>query len=537
MKFIKGLFKTIIILGILGAAGYYGYQYYQQQQAAKTVTATVAYTPVTIGTGSLTKAVTGTGSLSINKKENISVPYPVVIEEALVQEGEAVKKGDPIAKIDQAAMKAAITTLQAELNDLDSSIASIASKHTSTSTVKPPTSGRIKRIFGKVGDMTMDVVDQYGGLMIISCDGKMNVSIPAGDLVHDQAVNVYDDQGKIAGRVADITDGVALITFSDVRVLPDEEVTVFLGEEQIGAGKAQINMPFTVSTTIDGYISKAYYSVNNRVNKKTLLYYVTNIPADTEYAELTQDREEKIAGINAAREALIAGYIYSTVDGIVATMEAAGTTELVADHPIATVYVGDAKQMKINVDELDIVSVSLGQKATIAMDAVPNKVYNATVSYISQIGTPSSGVTNYSVTLDVEGDDVLKIGMNGTATVIVEERNDVVLVPLSALSTGRQGSYVWLQSDNAPEGMPGVQTFIETGLSNENFAEVTSGLKVGDVVLITRNAAGGGGGMGALMNFGGGGGMQLPGSNMQMPGGNMQMPNNNRDNNNNRNRN
>ena len=544
MKVIKAIFKTLITLAVLAAVALFGYRYYQEQQAAKTVTATVAYTPVTIGTGTLTKSVTGTGSLTISKTQSISVPFPVVIAEALVREGEGVKAGAPIARIDQAALKTAISTLQAEVNELDSSIASIASAHSATSTVKPPTSGRIKRIFGKVGDMTMDVVEQYGGLMIISCDGKMNVSIPAGDLVHDQSVNVYDDKGRIAGRVADITDGVALITFSDVRVLPDEEVTVFLGEEQIGAGKAQINMPFTVSTTIDGYISKAYYSVNNRVNKKTMLYYVTNIPADTEYAELNQQREEKLAAIAAAREALISGYLYADVDGIVSSMEPAGTTELVADYAIATVYVGNAMQMNISVDELDIVNVALGQKASIAMDAVTDKTYNATVSYISQIGTPSSGVTTYSVTLDVEGDDTLKIGMNGTATVIVEERKDVVLVPLTALSTGRQGSYVWLKSDEAPEGMPGVQTFIKTGLSSEDYAEVTSGLKEGDVVLITRTAAGGSGGnsrqngfggMGSMMDFGGGGGMQMPGGGMPGTNGN---PNNNRNNKNtNRNRN
>ena len=116
---------------------------------------------------------------------------------------------------------------------------------------------------------------------------------------------------------------------------------------------------------------------------------------------------------------------------------------------------------------------------------------------------------------------MLKIGMNGTATVIVEERKDVVLVPLTALSTGRQGSYVWLQSDEAPEGMPGVQTFIKTGLSSEDYAEVTSGLKEGDVVLITRTAAGGSGGNSRQNGFGG---MQMPGGGMQIPG----MTNNNR---------
>lgn len=539
MKVLKAIFKTVVILAVLAAAGFYGYRYYTQQQETKAVTATVAYTPVTIGTGTLTKSVTGTGSLTISQTHNVTVDFPVVITEALVREGQLVKAGDPIARVSQSALQTTLTTLQTELDTLDSSIASLANAYEDTVYVKPSVYGRVKLTYAKAGDMTQDVIKQYGGLMVLSCDYKMNVVIPAGDLTLDQKVLVYDSKGKLAGTVASITDGMATVIFADTRTLVDETVTVFVNETQVGEGKAQINMPLIVSTAVDGYISKAYYGVNDLVNKKTRLYYVTNIPADAEYNTYNQQREDKLAAIAAARQAMIDGYLYAGADGIVSYVEPASSTELVAGHVIATIYVGDAKQMVISVDELDIVNVALGQTASIAMDAVTDKTYSAQVAYISQIGTPSSGVTTYSVTLDVEGDDKLKIGMNGTATIVVEERAGVVLVPLTALNTGRGGSYVWLQSDEAPEGMPGVQTFIKTGLSSEDYAEVTEGLKAGDVVLITRTAAGGstqqsnfGGGMGGGMMDFGGGGMQMPSG---MPGTNDR--NTNRTNNNNRNRN
>ena len=533
MKVLKAILKTVITLAVLGAVAFFGYRYYQQQQAAKTVTATVAYTPVTIGTGSLTKSVTGTGSLTISQTHNVTADFPVIITEALVREGQLVKAGDPIARVSQSALQTTLTTMQTELDTLDSSIASLANAYEDAVYIKPSVYGRVKLTYAKAGDMTKDVIDQYGGLMVLSCDYKMNVVIPAGDLTLDQKVLVYDSKGKLTGTVASIADGMATVIFADTRTLVDETVTVFVDEEEVGSGKAQINMPLVVSTAVDGYISKAYYDVNDLVNKKTRLYYVTNIPADAEYNAYNQQREEKLAAIAAARQAMIDGYLYAGADGIVSYVEPASTTELVAGYVLATIYVGDAKQMVISVDELDIVNVQVGQTASIAMDAVTDRTYEATVSYISQIGTPSSGVTTYAVTLDVAGDDKLKIGMNGTATVVVEERNDVVLVPLTALSTGRNGSYVWLQSDAAPEGMPGVQTFIKTGLSSEDYAEVTSGLKEGDVVLITRTASGGSSSSGSGMNFSnfGGGSMQMPN------GGGMQVPGTNNRNNNNTNRN
>ena len=125
----------------------------------------------------------------------------------------------------------------------------------------------------------------------------------------------------------------------------------------------------------------------------------------------------------------------------------------------------------------------------LAMDAITDHTYAGTVSKISQIGTATSGVTVYDVTLTIEGDDQLKLGMNGTATILVEERENVLLVPIAALNTSRGESYVWLKSDSAADGEPGVRTTVETGLSDENYAQVLSGLDEGDVVLITREAS------------------------------------------------
>ena len=133
--------------------------------------------------------------------------------------------------------------------------------------------------------------------------------------------------------------------------------------------------------------------------------------------------------------------------------------------------------------------MQVGQNADIAMDALTDKTYSAVVSKVSQIGTPNGGVTVYNVTLTIDGDENLKFGMNGTATIRIEEVNDVLLVPLTALNTSRGESYVWLQSDDASSDEPGVRTTVETGLSDENYAQVLSGLDEGDVVLITREAS------------------------------------------------
>ena len=233
--------------------------------------------------------------------------------------------------------------------------------------------------------------------------------------------------------------------------------------------------------------------------------------------------KEQTAQIKEMKALRDAGAITAPQDGIVASIVAASATEQAADTLLVSLYVGDEKEMVVSVDELDITSVEVGQNVELAMDAITDHTYAGTVSKISQIGTATSGVTVYDVTLTIEGDDQLKLGMNGTATILVEERENVLLVPIAALNTSRGESYVWLKSDSAADGEPGVRTTVETGLSDENYAEVLSGLSEGDVVLITREAStsttdsreNGMGGM--MMDMGGG----MPGGSFDggMPSG------------------
>ena len=251
--------------------------------------------------------------------------------------------------------------------------------------------------------------------------------------------------------------------------------------------------------------------------------YLINVPVSDSYQALLETRAQQTAQIKEMKALRDAGAITAPQDGIVASIVAASATEQAADTVLVSLYVGDEKEMVVSVDELDITSVEVGQNVELAMDAITDHTYAGTVSKISQIGTATSGVTVYDVTLTIEGDDQLKLGMNGTATILVEERENVLLVPIAALNTSRGESYVWLKSDSAADGEPGVRTTVETGLSDENYAEVLSGLSEGDVVLITREAStsttdsreNGMGGM--MMDMGGG----MPGGSFDggMPSG------------------
>ena len=152
----------------------------------------------------------------------------------------------------------------------------------------------------------------------------------------------------------------------------------------------------------------------------------------------------------------------------------------------------DTSQIKFQglVDEIDILKIKTGQKATVSVDAVPDKTFTGTVSFISPFGTPdTNNVVKFPVTILLDPTDVaLRGGLTATADISIYSVENVLLVSLSAVTTTSAGSFVTVVDDAT-----GKQEKREVTLGSKNlqFAEVVSGLKAGDKVIIveTANAA------------------------------------------------
>jgi HlyD family secretion protein len=137
-------------------------------------------------------------------------------------------------------------------------------------------------------------------------------------------------------------------------------------------------------------------------------------------------------------------------------------------------------QMVIPVDELDITQVKIGQKANVMADALPGRTFIAEVTKVASEGTVKDGVANYDVTLTLKGAQDLKSSMTAAATIVIDKRENVLLVPSEAIrTTGGRRSVVLLR-DGAS-----VQTDIKVGLANDMYTEIVSGLNEGDKVAIS----------------------------------------------------
>lgn len=132
-----------------------------------------------------------------------------------------------------------------------------------------------------------------------------------------------------------------------------------------------------------------------------------------------------------------------------------------------------------NVSEIDVSNIQPGQKATITLDSIPNKTFTGTVMNVDRIGTVSSGVTNYPINIlfDTSVDQILP-NMSATANIIVATKDNVLLVPTTAIQTQNGQEVVRVLNGSQVQDVT-----VTTGLSSDTETEIDSGLTEGQTVI------------------------------------------------------
>ena len=166
-----------------------------------------------------------------------------------------------------------------------------------------------------------------------------------------------------------------------------------------------------------------------------------------------------------------------------------------SSNALCTIYDLSYLQMTLNIDELDIDNVAVGQVVNITSDAKEGQTFTGVVTKVSVVGTTSGGTTTYPVTVRIDDTEGLRPGMNVDAEIVLSSADDVLAIPSLAVNRGNtvlitadSPSAVNALDQGAPEGY--VYVSVETGVSDDSYIEITSGLQDGDTVAYLRAASG-----------------------------------------------
>lgn len=548
--------------------------------------------------GDVTKIIEGSGTIeAIDQYEVTSVGIKGEILECTFEEGDEVKKDQVLYVIDSSDMESSINRAMLSVEKAQTSYDDALKNYNDANrdmNVTAPVSGVITALNVEDGSK----VNNGANVATIKDSSNMKLSITFNEgeaellTVGDKAeVSLENSYTTVTGTVTHVgtgtsisDDGVAVkmveITVENPGAIKDgDKATAIVGNIACNSsGTFKSSEEKTVTAKLSGDIYDLNYKLGDYIEKGDVLF---RIDYENSYSNVKNaknnllDAQENLDNLYEE----IADYsIKAPIDGkIVQKNYKAGekiNNSSNSSSPLAIISDLSILTFDINIDELDIASIKVGQEVSITADAYEKESFSGVVDKISVVGTSSNGVTTYPVTVIVnsENKDLLIPGMNVSASIVIEKSENVLRIPVSALRRGnvviakttsegvtpsmggarpnknnQQGENApnmnmpkenkstnadlnnqskktsmdnkdnpFLRNLEIPEGYKAI--FVEVGLSDDNFVEIKSGLNEGDIVLLpdvttttVTNMMGGMSGMRGMSGMGGmSGGMGAP---------------------------
>ena len=172
--------------------------------------------------------------------------------------------------------------------------------------------------------------------------------------------------------------------------------------------------------------------------------------------------------------------IAAPMDGVVSHRHVdRGAYVTTTETPVVTVEAMHTVKIEAPISERDIVAVRPGHRALIRVDAYADEPFSGTVRRLAPTVDPSSRSGEVEITL-ANPDYRLKPGMFAKVTLLLAERENVVLVPRDALRPDGAETTVFVVRDGTAHRQP-----VSTGLMNDTLAEIREGLVEGDEVVLS----------------------------------------------------
>ena len=217
------------------------------------------------------------GTLSSGDAQQITLPSGVKITEFLVENGQLVTEGTPLARVDRISVMDAILQIHDSMEILQKQMNN-ASDDTIDPQIRSAAGGRVKVIYASKGDRVQNVMLEHGALAILSLDGLMAVTLEGvTGLGTGDPVSVIREEGEIlSGRVESSLAGTLVITVEDKGYTVGEPVRIMAEDgREIGTGSLEIHNPWK-ATGYSGTVQTVHIRPEQTVSKGAAIFSLTD---------------------------------------------------------------------------------------------------------------------------------------------------------------------------------------------------------------------------------------------------------------------
>lgn len=495
--------------------------------------------------GDLIVFVSGTGQIAANRQIDIKPEISGILTYVGAKSGQQVKRGQALAYLDSESAQRAVRDAEINLESAEMSMEKLKRNRQSASqTAMEDLSRDYRDAYNKTSDSFLELpnlielargalydnagissvcdnnICAYGNLADVDFKPEFVNMIDRAKMDYADAKTIYDPVFESYRRlrldasseeIVDILKKTKKTTESLAQAIKSEQNMLDALVSNINDNAAKQGRKGQIPSQITNYqnnIGSALGKLNNIVlilenANRTIDSLKKSIEDSAIIDPIDIKNQENIvlqkkAALEDAKDNLAKHAIYAPFDGIVEESDAEQGDSVSQNTAIATIFTEQAV-VEMMLNEIDAVKIKIGQKAIITFDAIEDLTITGKILEIDSIGAANQGVVSYGVKIGLDAQDKrIKPAMTVSVNIITENRQNVILVPNSAVKFANNLKYVQVPSvalnnnkftadmlggaevalDNLPD-----QKMVETGLSNDFFTEITNGLTEGDIII------------------------------------------------------
>ena len=514
----SGWWGWLFFLLLLGAAGYGGWYYYLQQQQ---VAATPDYVTEAVRTGNLSTSVTATGNLQPLNQVDIGTELSGTVKAVLVEQNARVSKGQELASLNIEQLEDAITkakatliTAKAKVSQAEAQLVQAQSKVKQANVNVQQAVASAEQAATNARQSMANVSQSSNGVVQSELSVRQsNVSVQQG-LANVEQAKAQLEQAKATtldarlklnslqqlykesgGKLPAKVDLDAATTNWKKALAAESAAQASLNSAKAGLASTRTSVEVAKTSFNSSKTSVTAAKLGAEAAKISAASAKANIAsvkagveaANADEVSARANLEAAKAGVmdaeanlRSAETNLTKATIRSPIDGVVLTrsVEVGQTVASSLSAPTLFTLAEDLAKMelRVGVDEADVGQVKDGQQAEFTVDAWPGRKFPARISRVSLGSTLSDNVVTYQTVLTVDNQDLsLRPGMTATASIVTNERQNVLLVPSAALRfnpprpDGASGGDWRSRAGGAEGGTPGAAPGGAPPAQNESF--------------------------------------------------------------------
>lgn len=471
---------------------------------SRSASADLAYTQEKLGRRDIVNVYDGSGTINAADSYTVKSLVTGTVLTADFELGDSIEKGDILYTIDISDVENNLASAQLSVEQAQRNYDDIADMQN----VRTRISGEVSSFAVAAGDAV-----QAGQTVATIRDTSvmlLAVDFPAAEaqsFVAGQAAQVMPDTTfeTLNGTIrsvsgADPSGDASLMTCTVTIAVPNAgslttaqaAVAQVNGVSSLNSAHFTYQREETVVAAASGTVSELCVKEGSTVRQDDVILRITGKDLDKQTKNAADSLRAAELQMSSAEKTISHYTIDAPISGTIVDKKVKAGDKLSANDTamqnLCTIYDMSYLEMKLNVDELKIRSLEVGQEVDITADAVPGETYKGVISSILVAGTTANGSTSYPVTVRIDDMGELLPGMNATAKITTASVKNVLALPNAALV---RGSYVLVTKDSpsaanaetsmtAPDGY--VYVKVTTGISDDDYIEVKSGLQEGDTI-------------------------------------------------------